>query len=107
MRFALLNLSGIDQTYHYTGIPIVFEVCSADTTVCTSIDGLLFPQVVLGGVVRNGETFQATWQAPHSIARGSLISLAPGTYQANIRHGGFCANVRVAQTTSVQFTVTP
>ncbi len=108
MEFVLRNMSGKDQTFHHTGPPVLFAILSADTVLCTSIDGMVFPQVVLAGTVHNGETYRATWRAPNSAGRRPrIISLAPGTYVARAHHGVIFDNYRLPPTNTTPFTVLP
>ncbi len=108
MEFVLRNMSGKDQTFHHTGPPVWFDILSADTVLCTSIDGMAFPQVVLGGTVRDGETYRATWRAPNSLGRRPrIISLAPGIYLARAHHGVFFDNYRLPPTNTTPFAVLP
>ncbi len=107
MEFVIRNLSGMDQSFHYTGPAVVFDILSADTVLCTSVDGLAFPQVLLGGILHNGESYRATWRAPNSPGRRPPISLAPGTYVARAHHGAFFDHTRIPSTNTTPFTVQP
>ncbi len=107
MEFVLRNMSGRDQTFHHTGPAVWFDILSADTVFCTSLDGMVFPQIVLAGTVHNGETFRATWRAPNSAGRRPRISLAAGTYVARAHHGVFFDNYRLPPTNTAPFTVLP
>ncbi len=107
MLFAVTNLSGIDLGYTYTGVPVVFEIWSADTLVATSIDGMAFPQVVLGGTIRNGETFRARWRAPNTGGRIPQISLSPGSYEAGVKNRSFFDSFKAPETGRVRFSIVP
>jgi hypothetical protein len=107
ITFRLLDTTGTPTAEFHTGPAVVFDIVSADTVVCTSVDGLVFAAVVLGGMVRDGETYHATWRAPNSPGRRPRISLAPGTYVARAHHGAFFDNYRIPSTNTSPFTVLP
>jgi hypothetical protein len=106
MRFSLVNLSGRDLSYHYTGIPVFFEIHQNDSIIATSVDGLSFPQVILGDEVKNGETFSDNWVAPNSSARDPKLILPAGNYKAYIKHYGFFDNVKLKESSPVEFMIT-
>ena len=106
MRFSLVNLSGRDLSYHYTGIPVFFEIHQNDSIIATSVDGLLFPQAVLGGEVKNGEIFMNNWMAPNSIERDPRLILSAGNYKALIKHYGFFDNVKLKENNPIDFEIT-
>ncbi len=105
ISFAVSNQSGADQSYHYTGVPVVFQIVRGDSVVATSIDGFLFPQVVLGGRLRNGETYSASWRAPNTSARIPHLDLSAGDYEARILHGGFFEQYALPPTPAVPITI--
>ncbi len=107
LSFSLTNQSGADQSYHFTGVPVVFQILQGDSVVATSVDGLLFAQVVLGGGVRNGETFRASWRAPNTLGRDPKVVLPVGQYSANVLHGCFFDQYTVPPTTQIPFAVIP
>jgi hypothetical protein len=106
MRFFVTNQSGMDLSYHYTGIPVTFEIHQNDSVVATSVDGLTFAQVILGSSVKNGETYIANWLAPNSSARDPKISLKAGNYKAFVKHYGFFDKFQIKETSPTEFTVT-
>ena len=106
MRFFVTNLSGRDLSYHYTGIPVTFEIHQNDSIIATSVDGLTFAQVILGGAVKNGETYKANLLAPNASARDPKISLQAGNYKAFVKHYGFFDKFQIKETTSIEFIVT-
>ena len=107
MRFTLTNASGRDQVYHFTGVELFFEIDSGNTVFSTSIDGMIFPQVVLTRAVHNGETFHGSWRAPRSIMDWPPLRLQPGSYQAFVRHHAFFDTLRIVQTGPIPFTIVP
>lgn len=106
MRFSLINLSGIDLSYHYTGIPIFFEIHQNDSIIATSVDGLSFPQVILGYELKNGEIFRDNWIAPNSSARDPKLILPAGNYKAYIKHYGFFDNIKLKESIPIDFIIT-
>ncbi|MCJ7649070.1 MAG: hypothetical protein MUP85_10680 [Candidatus Lokiarchaeota archaeon] len=106
MRFYLINLSGRDLSYHYTGIPVTFEIHQNDSIVVTSVDGLSFAQVILGAEIKNGETYKANWLAPNSPARDPKISLPAGNYKAFVKHYGFFDKIQIKETSPIEFVIT-
>jgi len=105
IRFFIANLSGRDLSYHYTGIPVTFEIQQNDSIVATSVDGLAFPQVILGDEVKNGETYKASWIAPNSPAREPKISLPVGNYKALVKHYGFFDKFHIKESTPIEFLI--
>lgn len=105
MIFILINTSGRDLTYYYTGTPITFEIHKSDSIIATSIDGLTFPHVILGGVVKNGERFKSNWLAPNSPARDPKISLPVGKYKAFVKHYGFFDNFKIKESLPIEFEI--
>ena len=105
MRFLLVNLSGRDLSYHYTGIPVTFEIYQNDSIVATSVDGLTFAQVILGGALKNGESFKANWMAPNSPARDPKLILPVGNYKAFVKHYGFFDNSKLKESSPVEFEI--
>ena len=106
MRFLLVNMSGRDLSYHYTGIPVFFEIHQNDSIIATSVDGLSFPQVILGDEVKNGAIFRDNWIAPNSSARDPKLILPPGNYKAFVKHNGFFDNVKLQESKPVEFVIT-
>ena len=106
MRFSLVNLSGRDLSYHYTGIPVFFEIHQNDSIIATSVDGLTFAQVILGGEVKNGAIFRDHWIAPNSSARDPKLILPAGNYKAFVKHYGFFDNVKLKESNPVEFVIT-
>ncbi|MCZ2269009.1 MAG: hypothetical protein LC124_09175 [Ignavibacteriales bacterium] len=106
MRFSLVNLSGRDLSYHYTGIPVFFEIHQNDSIIATSVDGLSFAQVVLGGEVKNGAIFRDNWIAPNSLARDPKLILPAGNYKAFVKHYGFFDRVKLKDSKPVEFVIT-
>ena len=105
MRFLLVNLSGRDLSYHYTGIPVFFEIHQNDSIIATSVDGLSFPQVILGDEVKNGGIFRDNWIAPNSSARDPKLILPTGNYKAFVKHYGFFDNVKIKESSPVEFVI--
>ncbi|MBK9098404.1 MAG: hypothetical protein IPM14_09900 [bacterium] len=106
MRFSLVNLSGRDLSYHYTGIPVFFEIHQNDSIIATSVDGLSFPQVILGDEVKNGGIFRDYWIAPNSSARDPKLILPAGNYKAFVKNYCFFDNVKIKETSPVEFVIT-
>lgn len=106
MRFLLVNLSGKDLSYHYTGIPVFFEIHQNDSIIATSVDGLTFAQVILGGEVKNSGVFRNNWIAPNSSARDPKLILPAGNYKAVVKHYGFFDNVKIRESSPVEFVIT-
>lgn len=106
MRFLLVNLSGSDLSYHYTGIPVFFEIHQNDSIVATSVDGLTFAQVVLGGAVKSGEFYKANWLASNSPAGDPKLILPAGNYKAFVKHYGFFDNIKLKESSPVEFVIT-
>jgi hypothetical protein len=84
MYFSLRNTTGDTLTYYHTGPSIIFSILKGDSLVATSVDGMAFPQVVIGDVVPPGDTLRARWRAPSSPARVEKLILAPGSYEAEV-----------------------
>jgi hypothetical protein len=105
MRFLLVNLTGRDLSYHYTGIPVTFEIYQNDSIVATSVDGLTFAQVILGDALKNGESFNANWMAPNSPARDPKLILPVGHYKAFVKHYGFFDNSKLKESSPVEFEI--
>ncbi|GAB6283631.1 MAG: hypothetical protein STSR0008_24150 [Ignavibacterium sp.] len=107
MRFLLVNLSGRDLSYHFTGTPVFFEIHKNDSIIATSVDGLLFPEVILYGEVKNGEIIRDKWIAPNSVARDPKLILSPGNYKAFVKHYAFFDdNVTIKESLPVEFVIT-
>ncbi|HTP13926.1 MAG TPA: hypothetical protein VMM37_09855 [Bacteroidota bacterium] len=106
VSFAVTNRTGATQTYHFTGVPVVFQILQADSVLLTSVDGLVFPQVVLAGQLGDGETYTATWRAPNNAARVPTRELGVGGYQARVLHGCFFDHDALPPTSAIAFTVT-
>jgi hypothetical protein len=106
MRFLLANLSGRDLSYHYTGTPVFFEIHQNDSIIATSVDGLSFPQVILGDELKNGRIFRDKWIAPNSSARNPKLILPAGNYKAFVKHYGFFDNVKIKESSAVEFVIT-
>ena len=106
MRFSLVNLSGRDLSYHYTGIPVFFEIHQNDSIIATSVDGLTFAQVILGAEVKNGGIFRDNWIAPNSSARDPKLILPAGNYKAFVKHYGFFDSVKLKESNPVEFVIT-
>jgi hypothetical protein len=106
MKFILFNLSGEDLTYHYTGVPVYFEIYQNDSIVATSYDGLSFPQVVLEDKVVSGKTFTSNWIAPNSIARNPKLALTSGNYKAIIKHFVFFDKFQIRESLPIEFLIT-
>ena len=84
MYFSLRNTTGDTLTYYHTGPSIIFSILKGDSLVATSVDGMAFPQVVIGDIVPPGDTLKAWWRAPSSPARVEKLVLAPGSYKAAV-----------------------
>ncbi len=89
VSFSLRNTTGDTLTYYHTGPAVVFSIMKGDSIVATSIDGYLFPQVVIGTRLAPGDTLQAKWRAPNTPARPDTLVLAPGLYEATVRFPTF------------------
>jgi hypothetical protein len=107
VRFSLRNTTGRDRLYYFTGVPVVFTVYQADSAVATSIDGMVFPQVVLGDTVFMNEEYHNTWRAPNPLLYRSGRSLPPGDYQIGVRHQPFFYDYPVPPSGRVAFRVIP
>ncbi len=105
MKFSVTNLSGNMLSYHYTGVPVIFGIVQNDSVVATSVDGLTFAQVVLGGSIKNGDTYRINWTAPYSPGRQSKFILSPGKYEAVVIHKRFFDNYQLKSTEPIEFTV--
>ena len=106
MRFSLVNLSGRDVSYHYTGLPVFFEIHQNDSIIATSVDGFSFIQVIIGDEVKNGDMFKANWIAPNTTARDPKIILPAGNYKAFVKHYCFFDNVKIKESSPVEFVIT-
>ncbi len=84
MYFSLRNTTGDTLTYYHSGPSIIFSILKGDSIVATSVDGMAFPQVVIGDVVPPGDTLKARWTAPNSPARVEKLILPPGSYEAEV-----------------------
>lgn len=84
MYFSLRNTTGDTLTYYHTGPSVIFSILKGDSLVATSVDGMAFPQVVIGNIVPPGDTLKAWWRAPNSPARVEKLILAPGSYEAEV-----------------------
>jgi hypothetical protein len=106
MRFSLVNLSGRDLSYHYTGVPVGFEIRQNDSIIATSVDGMMFIQVILGGEVKNGDTFKVNWIAPNSPARDPKLILPAGNYKAFVKHYNFFDEGILKESSPIEFVIT-
>ncbi|MGD8782734.1 MAG: hypothetical protein PVH88_27735 [Ignavibacteria bacterium] len=105
MRFFITNMSGKDLSYHYTGVPLIYEIYNSDTVFATSIDGLVFPQVVIGNEIKYGETYQSKWLGPNAPYREPQIQLPVGKYKAYVKHGSFFDDYQIKETSAIEFTI--
>lgn len=106
MRFLLVNLSGRDLSYHYTGIPVTFEIHQNDSIIATSVDELTFAQVILSSSVKNGGFYKSNWLAPNSPARDPKLILPVGNYKAFVKHYGFFDNSKLKESNPIAFVIT-
>ncbi len=106
VHFGLTNTSDGPLTYHYTGIPVVLKIKSGDSVVATSVDGLLFAQVVLGGVLASGQSMTYDWRGPNTPWNSQSIVLEPGIYHAEA-DGGVFGRISSSKPVPIQFVVYP
>lgn len=106
MRFELTNNSGKDLIYDYTGVPVIFEIHQNDSIIATSVDGYLFPEVILRDTINNNETYHFNWIAPNTPVKGTKIILQAGNYQAFVKHSAFFGNFRYKETLPIGFVIT-
>jgi hypothetical protein len=108
IRFSFTNSTGKDLTYHYTGVPVIFEIFRDDAYVCSSADGLVVAQVFLTKTLRNGETFQDIWLAPNTVGtipRERKIFLSAGNYKALVEYRFVFDNFSLEKTPPVTFKI--
>ncbi len=105
MRFELTNNSGKDLIYYYTGVPVIFEIHQNDSIIATSVDGYVFPEVVLSDTIKNNETYHFNLIAPNTPVRATKIILQAGNYQAYVKHSAFFVDFRYKETLPIPFTI--
>lgn len=106
MKFTVQNNSGEDLTYQYTGFSSKFVIYKADSLFCTSVDGLIFAQVLVTNTLKNGDEYQNSWTAPKTPGMSPVTSLPPGEYVAKVSHSCLFKEYNIANMDSVRFTVT-
>lgn len=90
LSFAMVNTT--NDTLVYYGSPgpaVVFRVMKGDSVVATSVDGYLFPQVVIARSLAPGDTLRGFWRAPTTPAQVNRVALAPGGYTADVSYPVF------------------
>ena len=105
VHFALTNNSGKALPYHYTGTPIVLKITKADAAIATSVDGLVFVQIVRGGVLETGQSVVVDWRLPNATLSGQTSFLSPGSYQAVVLSSGMFDSFQMNRPEPIQFTV--
>lgn len=105
LRFSMTNMTGTPLSYEHTGPEVVLLVMAGDSLVASSVDGLMWVQVVQAGSLRNGDSFSLTWRAPNTPWTGRVISLDPGRYTAAVSVRARFDGVTPPVVTPIAFTV--
>jgi len=104
VSFSVTNTTMETLTYYYTLPPVIFQILKGDTSVATSVDGYVFPQVVLRGYLAPGRALQGAWKAPNTPAQNPKVVLAPGSYEAHVSFRNF-EQVKVNQVSPITFSI--
>jgi hypothetical protein len=107
LNFTITNNTGRNLTFHHSGPPVIFRLETHDSLMSSSIDGLVWIQVVLEGTLADGETYSTTWRAPNTPWSGRLIIPLPGQYRATVSAGCFFDQLRIRAPQPIGFVIEP
>jgi hypothetical protein len=107
LRLVLSNQTSQPQGFSFTPPAVNFEIQSGDSLVCTSVDGLVFPQVVLRDSIEARGTLTEQWRATKTTARPGGIALEPGQYTARAWIGCAFDSFGVLPPRTASFAITP
>jgi hypothetical protein len=88
MEFTLINNTGEDQEFYYSGPTVIFEIIQNDSVLTSSIKGLAWPAVALKGIFKKSAEITDYWRAPNSPLDsqfGTKTNLKAGQYKARVR----------------------
>ncbi len=106
VHFSVTNCSDREITYYYTGTPVILKIARGDSVVGTSVDGLVFAQVVHSRVLGAGQSLTLDWMVPNGPWGDHTVILTPGTYLALVDCALF-KTMPFAQPNPLQFRVYP
>lgn len=83
LNVRIRNPIGSDRLYTHTGPAFSFEILQGAKTVVSSVDGLVWAQVVRTDTLRSGSTDTYRWRAPWPPTGKMPVILPPGSYTAH------------------------
>lgn len=84
MRFVIENRGSSDLEYKFTAPFSYFAIEKKDSIILSSIDNLMFPQVITDGKIRAGSNYSAKWTVTDVNSASDDFSMTPGRYSAKV-----------------------
>jgi len=83
LTFRIINNTGKDQPFSYTGIPSEIYINCQDSIVVSQYQNSAFPRMIVIDTLKNNDTLTNQWLAPSPVS-GSPIYLRLGNYSARV-----------------------
>ena len=108
LSFMLINITKDTLISHNMFMqPVIFSILENDSTVATSIDGMVFQQWMVDWHIAPGDSLQLKWKAPAPLAFPNWkVVLRPGTYTATVAFPNFQQG-KVNPVSPIIFSITP
>ena len=102
--FQMINKTGIDQNYGWTGPISEIYISRNDTIVSRQYAGLAWPQLVYHGVLKADSSLTNRWLGPFNPL-SSVAALMPGSYAADIFISARFDNAEIERPQRIQITI--
>gem|GEM_PF-2784206 len=91
LSFAYINTTADVMTYvkGSSAPSVIFEILKNDSVVASSVDGMGFAQVLIGGSLAPNDTLMGQWRAPNTPYQFPKVILSPGSYKARALYPTF------------------
>ncbi|MBI4811227.1 MAG: hypothetical protein HY800_07295 [Ignavibacteriales bacterium] len=104
LTFNMINKTGMDQIYFWTGPASEIRILRNDTIIISQYQNVGWPQVVQYDTLKSDSTLTNRWIAPN-IVKDSLVKLPPGNYEADVWENARFKNVDIKYPKRIPITI--